>query len=125
MKQATSFRMDNESNFNRFGYKEVREGNFYCVGCFKEKPVEEAVRNYNEANNTGECRKCKSDMNIYRSMRNKVQERPGDYMECNDCDRYFPKYSGRVNSFGRRRLKIMCPYCKSEEIDDVPVEQML
>lgn len=124
-KSTSSFRMDNETNSNRFTPKAVREGHFYCVGCFKEKPIEEVRRNYNKETNTGECIKCKSDMNILRGMRIKVQANPDHYMECNDCDRYFPKFIGKRNAEGKRWLATICPYCRSEEIDAVPVEQML
>lgn len=101
--------------------RKCKEGEFYCTACFKNKPLAEVGRNYTPAKNTAECRKCKSEMNMFREIRNKVELNPENYLECNNCDLYFSIFDGsRKNVYGNRILRTSCFHCGSHDIHRIP-----
>lgn len=92
---------------------------YICRNCKSLKSKEEAKSNTITKKGICLCKKCNSEMSYQSQLRKQVNIMPDRYLTCDDCDRYFSKYSKYKNEYGQRLLLVNCPYCNSENIDRV------
>lgn len=73
------------------------------------------------ANNRGICKTCHSNYNKINVQIKSAEKNPDKYMSCDSCDRIFSRYQvgapSRKNHIPQK-LRICCPYCNSEDIDN-------
>lgn len=95
---------------------------FSCRTCKKEDFLFEQMKKERRLVETGKgvCKPCSSKYEALRAMVKKANRTPENYMSCDDCDKIFSKYQTSRPLFKERffqKLRIECPFCKSENID--------
>lgn len=65
----------------------------------------------------GKCVPCHREYSNQYQTRIRAAGSPHLFMDCDDCDRTFSIYEpGSAKNGAQRKKRIMCPFCKSEEI---------
>ena len=71
-------------------------------------------------NRRGICKPCVSNYNAVNARLMKAKKNPKNFLTCDDCDNIFSKYKVGTPLTKERvfqKLKVECPFCKSENID--------
>lgn len=87
-----------------------------CNACFEHKPLTDFYCSYKKNGRVyyrGECKRCKSEANQQKEALGKAMKNPHDFLECDNCDKVFFKYTERCY---RTKVKTKCPYCSDFNI---------
>jgi hypothetical protein len=87
----------------------------HCRSCNKSNFLSFQMKKEKGIVNKGICLTCASEAEKYRLMRIKVDSNPAEYIQCNDCDRYFKKSKAGRSS----RIRVECLYCSSKNIESL------
>lgn len=95
---------------------------FSCRSCNKTDFTVEQMKKekYLFYKNRGICKPCVSNYNAANTRLTKANRNPRNFLSCDDCDNIFSKYQVGTPLTKERvfqKLKIDCPFCKSENID--------
>ena len=67
----------------------------------------------------GICNPCHNDYEKQQRFRRMAAKNPQNFLTCDDCDKIFSKtVSGTIPKDGKKKLRVECPYCKSEDISE-------
>ena len=92
---------------------------FTCYYCKELKPDDLAKKGTITGINTGKCKKCHNSYVSNREIRRRVEKKPQDYFQCDDCDRYMNVFRNVNSIYKKREMITECKFCKSRNIDDV------
>lgn len=95
---------------------------FSCRGCHKTDLRLEQMKKEKSLliNNRGICKPCHSVYNKTNARIKKAERSPDDFLSCNTCNEIFSKYQvcrPLIKTRVFKKLKVECPFCKSEEIE--------
>jgi hypothetical protein len=100
-------------NYDIFSCRQCHKENFKLEEMKKEKTM--------FANNRGICKACHSNYNTINIQLKSAERNPEKFMSCDSCDRIFSRYQTGAPSKKNnmvQKLRIWCPFCKSEDIDN-------
>jgi Zn finger protein HypA/HybF involved in hydrogenase expression len=96
------------------------EAYFSCRRCKKTDFVQVQMKKEKTLfiSNKGICKPCHSNYNTMSERWLKAEKNPDNSLTCDDCDNIFSKYqTGSSNRNNFRKLRVYCPFCKSENIN--------